>query len=391
MKNGRGLQAVKYSTIIAVLYSVFLIFWIINDYNESMNKFIKYGIFYAELALLFILALRKDLFIGPKTLFRRFMYFALFVVLIAVCFQLVHQENNPYFIVRFLQLISPFLFAYLAFTVAGSSAVYAIVDVSFLALGIGYTVHVIQNFSIANLLAFNFNASTSAFEGINYADQFMILFIYYRFLDDRKVFWKWVTAFVYCFFCFKRMHIVLMFVFLFLGSRINEIKISERVRNRIMVFITVIYLAIPYFFQYYYTSVVTTLQTNDDPITLIMQGRNIFIKMFVNSDFYPLGLGWCDHYTDAITGGWVTGLHNDILVLFYDTSIIGLLLFLCIIFDMLRQNSKMVMIIAFLLLDMLVNPILFNATTWVLVYCAYYGSVDSEHIAGVDIKPIERG
>lgn len=364
---------VKISSIFKTLFVIFMVLWIYNDFNTSISKMYKYGVFYGIVLLSLIWVIKNNyLKIVNPILTRSFVVYMITIFSISLVLQYIYKQNNPNFYFRYLQLISPYIFIYLIYNIGGNKFLLKTIDCMFWLLTIGYLIHIVPNLSLETLRAFNFSESSSAFEGINYADNFLQLFIFYYLFDKRNSKVKIAISFVLNFFCFKRFHLLYSFFVLIFGKKLKDIKVSRKIINIGVIILLIAPILIRYVFNNYIEISSNYAVNNTNPLTILMGGRNVFIKQFLNAGTPSIGVGGTDYNIEIVTGGWVSGLHNDILTMYFDTTLIGLFTFVNMLANCLRTNKKILLFLLFFIIDMMVNPVITNLVAWIQFYAIFF-------------------
>jgi len=226
--------------------------------------------------------------------------------------------------------------------------------------------------SISNILSISFLNSYSPFES-GIGNYLILLEFYYLFTNQKG---KALVSQLIILLSFKRIEVVFsLFVFLFWPLLRKIKKISN-----VAFFVSILFFALsPLFLNYFYSTQTQALlyekySIDFNLLSLDRYDRVIFVKE--NLGLYDFGFGTVDKILENYRLVSITGrnLHCDLLMIFYDTGFVSVILFVYFMFQTSKRNAISYIIILFMFFDMIFNHPLGagNVDLWVLVFFVVY-------------------
>lgn len=263
-------------------------------------------------------------------------------------------------------IIIPYLFVW-AFSrdIQNKDDVDYIMDIFFNVLAVLYIIYCIFE-SSRHGLKISFVDSTSPFE-LNTAHMFLVFLLYYTYRENRL---RRLIAFILTVMSWKRLSLIIgVFIFFIPVKMWRKIEIKKIH----YVFLATIILLVPLLFQVILTDEFSQFIYSHTGIDLVafMKGRFDLISAAYSMDSAKRGLGSMSTITIPWYGSTMqNSMHNDIVRIYLETSIIGLGIF---VYEFIRigKTKFSFLTIAYMLIASTGTHLLGSGGIpyWVLVYC----------------------
>lgn len=304
------------------------------------------------------------------------LFASVFLYVVSIFFQLYYQSFKAYSLKEFYFLITPIIFIYCLFNLFSRKELERWMDAMFYFASIvfvgryvilqhsDFTVSsFIQMFDWRNLFVESISPLGSESEtGI----LMMIFDVYYIFKNDKR---KIVIASILTFFGYKRFVCLFMLLFLIASPYINRGKKPKYfiVVTTIIVFLflpSTVYIMCTDEFADWFES---RYGVNFNEFTMT---RFYIINMVIDANLTNYGLGTVTHYLEVLGNQGQTNMHNDILRIYMETTIIGSIVFTYCFFKITTKNIYSYILMLFMFVELYVAHFLGPATIlfWIFVY-----------------------
>ena len=231
-----------------------------------------------------------------------------------------------------------------------------------------FFVFVVQRLLSGRVLYFSFTESESPFE-LEIAHVFLLLYIFYTVIGNGKR--RIITA-ICCILAWKRMCLVYLVVFTVLHWKIK----NKNVPQKYYVIITALFAVIPALMQIVLTDSFSAWFYNAFGIDLVdfMQFRFQSLTTAFQSGIKSQGLGTYLYVDVPWYGSYVhMNMHNDIVRLYLEVSIIGLVIFLYGMASIAR-NMYSFLVMVFMFIELAASHMLGNGSVpfWILAYSVIF-------------------
>jgi hypothetical protein len=349
---------------------IYMFVWLIMDMNPGQENF-KYFFWIMPIGFSFLIfhangyKVRKETFIFWQQLL--YNVFFLFVALVALII-------NEYYILDLRDILrNMFVIAY-AFLLLNTDSTENkdfYVDSIFIACILDTIIRYSSRFTIANILSINFFDSYSPFE-LHLAHEYAFIFIYYY---RRRKFKHAILAVIMSYLTLKRIHILFVIAICILGPFIKDIRVSNLMINvgklGFMLSPTIMTFFISPGFVNWFES---TFDVSFRIFTMTRFEQMVTISSYEGSLLGPQAV---EQFLIRINYG-VT-CHSDLFRIYFETTIIGLALYVNSFFNMLKVNRNIFSLLATLLLflSMFASLNLNRSHTYLILYFLYCVDFDA--------------
>lgn len=221
-----------------------------------------------------------------------------------------------------------------------------------------------QYLSFSNFLSISILNSASPFESSSALRfTYFCVFFSFQFISNKKTRFLllYFSSLLLCCFCFKRFELVASIVLPVLFFLFRK-KLLKPVKRKTGIFFVLLFLVLA--ILYYDSSLNSSFHDFFYSLTGIkytkfVSGRDVIIQSFLGPDFESLGLGTSD-WLMSISGREDMFLHCDLVKIYKELSIVGLLLFSYCYFEIGRINLFSFILIIDLFVIMLINHTITN-------------------------------
>ncbi len=301
----------------------------------------------------------------------------LFAIGVMGLITVVMQFFNGFYSYSYLELfqwICPLLFVFAMVNVFDDFEF--CFDLAFYMTVILYVYYMGNKFTISNFKLISFADSNSPFEGI-FAFYTCIMIGYFLYTNKRVKAFICLLVTVLSFKRIALITVILMFAFYkFIPRRKRVSPVLINIAKIVFIIIPIVLTIICNyeFAEWLYD----TFAINIYELTL---GRFEMISVLVESDNLVYGLGSTIkvldvEYSDRIMEGVANhvSVHNDILRIYLDTTIVGTVAFTCCSFNAAKKCYASFFLMLYMLTDMIFNHLTASGsvTMWILVYMSIY-------------------
>ena len=284
---------------------------------------------------------------------------------ITLIFQVKNMEFKSYSLGEVYYLIAPLLLVWIFFNYISLDKIAKVVDVLFYASCIAFFVQFANIFSLSALKQISFIDSSSPFESD--MAQFFLLYCLYYFYTKQT--WKSIISVILCFLCFKRFTLVMVIILLV----INKIIPHHKKVPKIVLLITVgIFIAAPFlvyamctdsFARWFY------LQFGID-FDYFTMTRFQIINTVIGAKLTNYGLGTVTNYLEQRGAAGQLNMHNDILRIYMECTIVGTIAFTVQYFKIVKDNIFSFLLMLYAFMELFVAHYIGPGSTsfWIIAY-----------------------
>lgn len=284
---------------------------------------------------------------------------------ITVIFQIKNMEFKSYSLGEVYYLIAPLLLVWIFFNYISLNRIEKVIDVLFYASCIAFFVRFANTFSLAALKQISFIDSSSPFESD--MAQFFLLYCFYYFYTRQT--WKSTISVILCFLCFKRFTLVMLIILLI----INKFIPHHKKVPKIVVLITMgLFIAAPFlvyamctdsFARWFY------LQFGID-FDYFTMTRFQIINTVIDANLTNYGLGTVTNYLEQRGAAGQLNMHNDILRIYMECTIVGTITFTVQYFKIVKDNIFSFLVMLYAFMELFVAHYIGPGTTsfWIIAY-----------------------
>ncbi len=361
------------SKAVKITYAIFVMSWLAGNLMDNAADNFKYlfmaiGIAVAMLPIL-------NLVIGGFDFRQLDTYKLKQIVLVGIVFAIVSigaMLVNGFKLCMWKDLfymVFPMVYCFTITNVDKSDNLDYYIDLAFYSYVI-YFLYGFRNNSLSLITTISFVDSYSPWES-GMADVFFIAFYYY-YVRNKKI--RCGLAFLLNFLSFKRIHVVFSVLFLAFGwffkvykkTSVNKYYLAL-VKFFFMISPIVIgYLVSPEFEQWFNK---TFTETDYASFTM---GRFDQIKEILNYNMPTRGLGIINYYLEQ-QNAFVKIMHCDLLRVYLETTVVGLVVFVNSYFNVGKRNIYSHILILFFFVVMFSSTCIQNIFYWFLIFIACEG------------------
>lgn len=294
---------------------------------------------------------------------------------ISIFYQIIHGEFKAFALKEFYFLIAPLLFTISCYSCLTRKEIEKLFNFIFLCCSIIYIANLL-NQGVFDFAAFKemFNPTNLLVDSISTMDSesdscvlFMLFYVYYEFKGGNNKF-KWLS-FILCFLGYKRLailYLIMMFVIFRLVRKEAGIK-KVYVLAAIVFFCVlpslIFLMCTDEFADWFYMQ--TGVDFNEFTMT-----RFFIINTVIDADLTNYGLGTVTDFLEMRGEQGQLNMHNDILRIFMETSLIGTIVFTWSYFKVVEKNFYSFMVMLFMFVEMFGAHFLGPGSTifWILSY-----------------------
>lgn len=295
----------------------------------------------------------------------------MFAILSLLIISLVYMCINgfaTYWISETYFLVAPLLFVYVIFRndCSLSRFKWAVGIIYWCTVPL-YFIYVAQVIISGPSLAFSFSKSTSPFEQ-SAAHLFLLIYIFYTFCGDKK---KRLISGICCVFAWKRMCLVYLVLVTLIDCFIPNLK-KKNVPKSVIIIVTAVMAAVPLLIQLIMTDAFSTWFYNLTGLDLehFVMFRFQTIGAIYESNLPSQGLGTFLNIDVPWYGQLIhMNPHNDVIRLYEEVSIIGLIIFVYKL-GSICTNWYSFVAMGYIFIELAVSHFLGNGglPLWIMVY-----------------------
>lgn len=284
---------------------------------------------------------------------------------ITVIFQIKNMEFKSYSLGEVYYLIAPLLLVWIFFNYISLNRIEKVIDVLFYASCIAFFVRFANTFSLAALKQISFIDSSSPFESD--MAQFFFLYCFYYFYTRQT--WKSIISVILCFLCFKRFTLVMLIILLIINKFIPH---HKKVPKIVLLITMGLFIAAPFlvyamctdsFARWFY------LQFGID-FDYFTMTRFQIINTVIDANLTNYGLGTVTNYLEQRGAAGQLNMHNDILRIYMECTIVGTITFTVQYFKIVKDNIFSFLVMLYAFMELFVAHYIGPGTTsfWIIAY-----------------------
>ena len=284
---------------------------------------------------------------------------------ITVIFQVKNMEFKSYSLGEVYYLIAPLLLVWIFFNYISLDRIANVIDVLFYASCIAFFVRFANTFSLAALKQISFIDSSSPFESD--MAQFFLLYCFYYFYTRQT--WKSTISVILCFLCFKRFTLVMLIILLIINKFIPH---HKKVPKIVLLITMGLFIAAPFlvyamctdsFARWFY------LQFGID-FDYFTMTRFQIINTVIDANLTNYGLGTVTNYLEQRGAAGQLNMHNDILRIYMECTIVGTITFTVQYFKIVKDNIFSFLVMLYAFMELFVAHYIGPGTTsfWIIAY-----------------------
>jgi hypothetical protein len=295
---------------------------------------------------------------------------------ISVIYQIKNEAFQIYAIEEIYYLVAPILLVWILFNFLSLRKISKLIDVIFVFSIFSFISRFAGEFSLASLSQISFIKSSSPFES-DLAQFFFLLFVFYLYTNQKI---KVGISFCLTILCFKRVTVLMLFM-LFLGMRL--IPHNKKVNKLLLSLVTIVFILAPFavyvmctdtFADWFYQQF--NISFNDFTMT-----RFFIINTVIDADLMNYGLGTVTHFLENRGEAGQLNMHNDILRIYMECTIIGSAVFTLSYFRIAKGNYFSFIVMFYAFLELFVAHYIGPGSTlfWMIAYLLifYFNAIEN--------------
>lgn len=367
---------VKINLINKFLYVIFCISWCIGDYTNNVNDEYKYVILLAHICILLFFFIRKIMYYDNRNVsflyeLKQISFVMISFIIITLIYQVAIMEFKTYFIKEVFYMFIPCLYIFLLV----NSIKEKDKDFYFTSTLVIFTFFFLIEFrdvlSVSNILKISFIKSYSPFESnIPFAGVFLVLYTYFLLQNKKK---RAILSFVLCFLAFKRIHVIYILILPILYKIFkNRNKLSKKILNITKIIFILSPLLIEFLLSDYFSQLFYKIFNIE--FDKFVMSRFSIVNYVLDLDFKNYGLGTTYYLKpptqiyDMSNGVTQFNMHCDLLRIYIETSIIGLIVLVNNYFNITKDNIFKFFLMLTYFLIMFSSHAITSFYTWILIY-----------------------
>ena len=287
--------------------------------------------------------------------------FIVIMIIIFISLIMIIISGNFYFsfIEKIIKLILPITYVYLILNIMKFEDIYKCMCGALILSFLGYILEIgINNFTISNFLKIDFIHSYSPFESHYSAGTAIAMCTFFMYYRKNKIF-KYLSL-IFAILTFKRMAVIFAPLLLFLPKFIDVNK-DLKIKYKNIIKIIFIVLTLVYLWLLTPQSSLIFEKIFGENQTSMTMGRSDFLQSLMNMNFVSSGYG-------SISNTLGRGLEMDLISIFLETTIIGLVVFVNGYWNCAGNKVYTYIYMMFQFLNLLTSHSLSNSFNWILAF-----------------------
>ena len=337
--------------------------------SDTLLSYLKYGVLVVAIVVsaIFIVTHRNELLPKKITSLYFYLFFVLFIFLIASFFRTLYAGKlTTRIIMEFFFLIAPIIYSYLTVLIYPIKQIYYLLIVVFLISFFAYLFGLNMSASeiIKNLLQSNFLTSTSKLESHFFAGMSVSLSLFFLYYNKNILIT--ILSVLFVFFTFKRLSLVfVIFFFLCTLARKYLDKKPNKIFEYSLIFLSII--ALLFYYVLMQPSVVSFLSSSFGiDLQKITMTRTDRLQMLLNSNYYSYGFGSSTEYMYANFGN--VSLEMDMIKIIIEIGFIPAISFVYGYYKFGSRNYYSLLIVGFCILNLITASSLTSVFSWIIFY-----------------------
>ena len=352
--------------LLFIVYNLTYVMFTQGYINQSINLAVLFCIVLFNLVSLFVkfngTFKKAQLYFWDES--KLMLFSVLTFAIISLIIQISHKRIELSYLSSYLYLILPVLFA---FTWVNTEKSENLMIYFYIFLGrfiLSFLLNNINNLSINAIKMISFSDSQSSMFESSDAHGFFILIIV--FLSKNKKVAAWVSA-AFCLLTFKRLSFILTPVLL-LGFKFISQKMPSKGVVRIC---KCFFIVSPFILSFLLKNVVTINEMFGLDLDLLTTGRFSIVSYVLDNMKEFNGFGSISAFMKEHPWGQyitVTQMHCDVLQLYFETTILGVIVYFNNLFNMGKKDYIRFFLILYFAFEMLPSHFIDVLYVWMLLY-----------------------
>ena len=306
----------------------------------------------------FQLKYKKEKLIFKKEFFN--IIFVVFsIVVISLVMFLISDKIYMSFFERIIKLVLPIIYVFLLINLLDFKDIYTCMCGVLLLSFVGYIIEIgIDKFNISNILSIDFLNSYSPFESHYSAGTSIAMCAFFMYYRKNKL--LELLSLIFAIFTFKRVAVLFAILLLILPRIINVNKeLNKKYINIIKIIF--VFLTLVYFWLLLPSSSDIFFDIFGETQSKFTMTRSDFLNTLLNIGFKSSGLG-------SITDILGRDLEMDLISIFLETTIVGLIIFINGYWNCSGNKVYTVIYMLFEFSNLLTSHSLTNSFNWILAF-----------------------
>lgn len=363
-----------------LLFSLVICFFILCEYCSPFywldGTHLKH-VFFIAIVFLYGVNLLKDYEnILMRDEIKHVLITAMILYGISVFFQIYHMQFKLYSVAEVYYLIMPAIFGVIVFNYCRDdidfimTAILATCFFSFVITRIDRGTLTIENLKSMISIQSLFIESVSAMIESDLSNFFLLLFVYFAF---RKHKWRCILSGIGVFLGYKRFAVLYLVILIII---LRFVPRDKRVNNKIIFAVIAAFCLAPFAVYYMCTDSFANWFYHQFGIDFnqFTMTRFYIINTVIDADLPCYGLGTVTNYLETRGVAGQTNMHNDILRIYMECTIIGTVAFTFNYFKMSEKCWYSFLTMLFIFMELFVAHFLGPAATsfWTVAYLAIF-------------------
>ena len=306
----------------------------------------------------FQLKYKKEKLIFKKEFFN-IIFVVLSIVVISLVMFLISDKIYMSFFERIIKLVLPIIYVFLLINLLDFKDIYTCMCGVLLLSFVGYIIEIgIDKFNISNILSIDFLNSYSPFESHYSAGTSIAMCAFFMYYRKNKL--LELLSLIFAIFTFKRVAVLFAILLLILPRIINVNKeLNKKYINIIKIIF--VFLTLVYFWLLLPSSSDIFFDIFGETQSKFTMTRSDFLNTLLNIGFKSSGLG-------SITDILGRDLEMDLISIFLETTIVGLIIFINGYWNCSGNKVYTVIYMLFEFSNLLTSHSLTNSFNWILAF-----------------------
>ncbi len=353
-----------------ILFVLFLVLWLIGELYISKLDNIKY-IPLVIMVLIGILSLRKKKKMYGYEI-KQILYIFLTFAFISIFFQILNKNILIETYKELFLFILPGLIAFCIFNVEKEDRSFYF-DMLFIVLCIKFILSFGSDLSIESIKSISFTNSYSPFESSD-AAIFLPLYTLF-FLRKNKT--KCILAGIFTILSFKRLDVIYVLLFPIIMMFVDK---NKTVNKKIIKILKITFIISPFLIEAMLEDSFARAFYNYFKIDFnkFTMGRFDIINYIVDINLTNYGLGTTTSFLESNPINGITNMHCDLLRIYIETSIFGLIFFVNNMFNIVKNNTIACILMTFCFFVLFTSHCLTVFMIWLAMYLVIFELINKE-------------
>lgn len=366
--------------ILFILYNLAYVFYMLEYIGRSVNlALLLLFVMYNTVDLLhrsrFVLRKSKSVFWNDtKGMLGTFLVFAI----ISIIIQIYHKDLELSYASYYLYLVLPVVAAFTWANTVESNKMMAYFYVFLGRFILYFLLNNLPNLSLSAISMITFNDSKSSIFESSDAHMFFILMII--FMSQNKKIPAWISG-LFCMLSFKRLSFILTPIFLIFYRLLPEGRVNKKAVN----ICKFIFIISPFIVLFLFNNIKLINSTFGIDLNSFSSERFTLIEYVMKNMKFFNGYGSItDFMTNNPYGDYITVcyMHCDVLQLYWETTIIGVVLYFYNFLNIGKHDYMRFIIVLYFAFEMLTSHFIDVLAAWIILYmfAAMQEKLERDHI-----------